>query len=56
MFKNMTARQVATSKAIAGAVILVGAGGFIMFKGDYALGVATIGAGLSIAGIRDAQA
>jgi len=55
IFKNMTAKQIATSKAMIGGIGLIVVGVYIVSKGDYALGAGQITMGLGIMGIRDAQ-
>lgn len=53
ILKNMTAVQALKSKAMLGGLALLIAGGFLMYKGEYVLGLTAIGNGLGIMGIRD---
>lgn len=54
-FFNMTAGQMAKSKAMLGGFILLGLGGYLVAQAQYELGAGVIGNAIGLMGIRDAK-
>lgn len=54
MLKSMTVKQALTSKGMWGGLIMMGMGAYLIYDKQYELGIAQVGAGLSLMGIRDA--
>ena len=54
MLKKMTVKQSLTSKGMLSGYGMVILGGYLIYKGQFELGIAQITTGLGILGIRDA--
>ena len=54
MLKSMTIKESLFSKGMIGGYAMIALGGYLVYKGQFELGVAQVTTGLGIIGIRDA--